>query len=230
MQRHPHHFTLEILRNLIVSAPGPFPIERRTSMLAECDALVAEPKVLVEEIEEKIRDFGKEIWPYRKAFDDLHDRHGQSKEEALMRDKLDPGTLTKMLEFVRDGGRLEDARHGALLEESFSAEEKFAIGQALLSAHEVVKEELERQCAGEKKAEFVEVVKYYQEMREKLVNRLDTLRGMGQASSKWEAEIAGKVRAFEDGFGFLGRDFFLEDINGAIEYYRDVIETTEVKD
>ncbi|MEK7606585.1 MAG: hypothetical protein AAB444_00060 [Patescibacteria group bacterium] len=227
MQRHPHHFTLEILRNLVVSAPGTFPADRRVAILAECDALVADPKSRLEEIEGKIMEFGKEIWPYRKAFDDLHDRYSKSKEEALMREKLDSGTLSKMLEFTRDGGRLEDVRHGALLEESFDPEEKFAIGQALLAAHETVKEELEKQCAGEKKAEFEEVVKHYQGVKEKLINRLDTLRGMGEASPKWAGEISEKVRAFEEGFGFMGREFTREDINGAIEYYRDVIEETE---
>ncbi len=190
-------------------------------------ALAADASIRLPEIEKTIIEFGKEIWPYRKAFDDLHDRYGRAKETAMMREKLDPETLSKMLEFVRDGGHLEDARNGALLEESFTPEEKFAIGQALLSAHEAVKEEIEKQCAGEKKAECETLVKYFQEAEQKFMDRVDTLRGMGEASPHWTADILEKVRAFEEGFGFLGREFTLDDVNAAIEYYRGAIEETE---
>lgn len=227
MQRHPHHFTLEILRNLIASAPGLFPADRRAAMEQRAEAMAADASVRLPEIEKTVIEFGKEIWPYRKAFDDLHDRYGRAKEEAMMREKLDPETLSKMLEFVRDGGRLEDARNGALLEESFTPEEKFAIGQAMIAAHEAVKEDLEKQCVAEKKAEFEEIVKHYRGVEEKLIDRVDTLRGMGEASPHWTADILEKVRAFEEGFGFLGREFTLDDVNASIEYYRGAIEETE---
>jgi hypothetical protein len=224
---HPFHFSLSLLKSVIDNAPKVFPVRRREEMLKIYETMAANPQTTQAEIEKAIIDFGKEIWPYRKAFQEMYKRYGQAKEESLIRDKLNPELLTKFLEFLRKGGRLEDFRHGAVFEETFTAEEKFILGQANLAVHEQIMEEIENLCQGEKKAEFQELLEEFQELEKRLLEKINILKGLANQNPKWALEINERVRAFEEGFSFIEKTYREEDIDGVIDYYRGVIEFGE---
>lgn len=224
---HPHHFSLNLLKRLIDSAPKAFPEEKRQEMAAAYEALLANQQANQSEIEETMIAFGKEIWPYRKAFWQMHERYGHKKEETVVREKLSPELRSKFLAFVSGGGDLEDFRHGAVLEATFTSEEKFALGQAELEAHNQVDAEIEAMCQGEKQAEFQAMVQEYQTLRDKLIEKINILKGMAQQAPKWAAEMEEKARTFEEGFCLLEKSYNLEDIDGAVDYYQGVIEETE---
>jgi hypothetical protein len=224
---HPFHFSLSLLKSVIDNAPKVFPVRRREEMLKIYETMAANPQTTQAEIEKAIIDFGKEIWPYRKAFQEMYKRYGQAKEESLLRDKLNPELLTKFLEFLRKGGRLEDFRHGAVFEETFTAEEKFILGQANLAVHEQIMEEIENLCQGEKKAEFQELLEEFQELEKRLLEKINILKGLANQNPKWAPEINERVRAFEEGFSFIEKTYREEDIDGVIDYYRGVIEFGE---
>ena len=224
MSLHPHHFSLNILKALIDSAPKAFPAEKRTEMGKSYEALLANLQASQAEIEETMIAFGKEIWPYRKAFWKMHDIYGSKREGVIVKEKLSPELRSKFLEFVSGGGDLEDFRHGAVLEETFTPEEKFTLGQAELEAHDQVDAEIETMCQGEKQAEFQEMVNGFQAFRDKLIEKINILKGMAQQAPKWAGEIEEKARTFEEGFSLLEKSYNIEDIDGAVDYYQGVID------
>lgn len=61
-----------MLKAIVDKAPNIFPQDRRDFMLATINAFEENVEVAADKIETAIADFGKEIWPYRKAFEKIY--------------------------------------------------------------------------------------------------------------------------------------------------------------
>ncbi|MDP3244652.1 MAG: hypothetical protein Q8M83_03265 [bacterium] len=227
MALHPHHFTLNLLKSVLDGAPKLFSLERREAMTKEYQALLANQQVGQTEIEEKIVEFGKEIWPYRLAFEKIHNRYGHGKEEEMALAALPPEMQNKFQAFVKDGGCLEDFRKGTVLEQTFTPEEKFILGQTVINIRHRVNVELKTACQKEKATEFNELLEENKKTLVRLNDKINILKGLAGQSPKWEAEIKERVRAFEESFSFIEKSYGEEDIDNAVDYYRGVIEETE---
>lgn len=223
MALHPHHFTLTLLKGVIDGAPKVFSSARREEMFKEYQNLLANQQISRTEIEEKIIAFGKEIWPYRTTFQKMLDRYGHGKEEALLGQELNPELHNKFQAFIKDGGCLDDFRKGTVLEETFTSEEKFALGQAMLNIRSRILSELETACQNEKAAEFNELLEENKKIRDRWVEKINILKGLAKQSPKWEAEIKERARAFEESFSFIEKSYNEEDLANAVDYYHDII-------
>lgn len=225
---HPNHYTLSLLKHLLDKAEHTlFPEKRLKEMHIEYDAFVKDHQVTQEEIEALTGKFGREIWPYQEALEELYKRHGKQKEEAMVQEQLSAELRTKYEKFLAGGGDLHDFRHGADIESHFTSEEKFEIGQAEVDAHHTVLQEIASACNIEHKPECEEVINEHKEKLKRIEKKLAALREMATSSEKWKPEIEEKIRAFENSFGYLSKTFHEEDIDGTIDYYQGVIESPE---
>lgn len=221
---HPHHFTISLLKHLLDKAEHTlFPQERLGVMRSEYDKLATNPSATLSDIEGTIAKFGREIWPYHEALEELYKRHGKAREEARVREKLSAELRTKYDQFLAQGGKLSDFRHGAALETYFTPEEKFALGQAVLDAHHSTLQEIASSCRADKKNECEEVIADHKKKLATIEEKLTMLRGLATQSEKWKPEIEDKIKTFEEAFGYLERTFHKEDLDGAIDYYRGMI-------
>lgn len=184
--------------------------------------LAADPNAALPQIEDAIVAFGKEIWPYRKAYQELHDAYG--KDEPYLRETLSPATRTKYEAFVAGGGKLEDVRGGGELERTFPPEEKREIEEAWLAARERTHRELDALIAGEWKQKFESSLAALRGKQEEIEKKIAALRAFAGESPKWSAEIVDKVKVFEEGWSGVEREVSEDDIRGEIDYYRGVIE------
>lgn len=221
---HPHQFTLNLLRSLIEGAPQAFPRARKNEMIAVYERFLNDLSVPVEEIENIAVEFGKEIWPYREAYQELYDEHGRAHEEALLREGLHEELRPKYEKFLAEKGNIERVR-GQLagLDLYFTSDEQAEIVKAELVAHDKIHGELERLIAGEKQEEYFAALEKWKKKQEQILEALAKLRGFATRSPKWAGEILGKVRTFEQGFGFLERPVSLMDVMGEIEYYEGIL-------
>jgi hypothetical protein len=217
-----HTYSLQLLREAIEKAPKAFPEERRSAMLAEHARLAADSNVALSQIEDAIVAFGKEIWPYRKAYQEIHDAYG--KDEPYLRETLSPATRTKYGAFVAGGGKLEDVRGGGELERTFTPEEKHEIEEAWLAARERAHRELDALIAGEWKQKFESSLAALRGRQAEIEKRIAALRALAGESPKWAAEILDKVKVFEEGWSGVEREVSEDDIRGEIDYYHGVIE------
>lgn len=220
----PHTYSLQLLREAIEKAPTAFPGDRRKIMQAAHARLAADPNAALPQIEDAIVAFGKEIWPYRKAYQELHDAYGM--DERYLREALSPGTRAKYEEFRKGGGKLEDVRGGAELERAFTPEEKHEIEEAWLAARERAHKELDAKIAGEWKDKFETAVAALRGKQEEIGKKIAALRAFAAESPKWAAEILDKVKVFEEGWSGVEREVTEDDIRGEIDYYRGVIEVS----
>lgn len=227
MLTHPHHYTLALLKHLLDKADHTlFPAPRLLELRKEYALLAASHETSQTKIEQTIARFGKEIWPYQEALEELYRRYGKKKEESLVREKLEAQLREKYDHFLEGGGDLTDFRHPDI-ETYFTPEEKFQIGQAVLEASHTVFKEIASACNVEHKDECEGVISEHKEKLERIEKKLVFLKELADTSEKWRPEIEEKIRAFEESFGYLTKTFHEEDIDGAIDYYRGVIEEPE---
>ncbi|OGL64982.1 hypothetical protein A3B21_03915 [Candidatus Uhrbacteria bacterium RIFCSPLOWO2_01_FULL_47_24] len=225
---HPHYYTLSILKHLLDKSEHTlFPAERLSALKAEYEKLTSNPAASLETIEKSIAAFGREIWPYHEALEELYFRHGKKKEEERVREKLTAETRQKYEQFLSAGGNLSDFRHGADIEVYFTPEEKYEIGQAVLDAHTTTLQEIAGSCRADKKNECEEVIADHKQKLFRIDQKLTVLKDMAARSDKWRAEILDKVHTFEKAFGYLEKTFHEEDLNGAIDYYLGVLDLSE---
>ena len=222
---HPNHYTLALLKHLLDKARHTlFPEDRLNEMHTKYEVFLQNHQATQQEIEELIGKFGKEIWPYHEALEELYKRHGQKKEDAMVKEKLAPELRKKYEKFLEDGGSLSDFRHGVETEMLFTSEEKFEIGKATVDANHTVLQEIANACNIEHKPECEEVIQDHKEKLARIEKKLDVLRAMAMRSEKWRPEIEERVHTFETAFGYLSKTFHEQDIDGTIDYYQGVIE------
>ncbi len=224
MNSHPYQFTLNLLRSLIEGAPAAFPHARKNAMAEVYKEFADDLTVSVEKIEETAYQFGKEIWPYREAYQELYDEYGRGAEEVALRDQLPEELKPKYEKFLSEKGNIERVRGQSLgLDLYFTPDEQAEIVRAELVAHDKIHGELERLIATEKQEEYFAALQAWQKKQAQIEEALQKLRGFASRSPKWGDEILAKVKTFEQGFGFIERPVTLMDVMGEIEYYEGIL-------
>ncbi len=226
---HPYPATLSLLRLSVEKAPEFFPAARREEMRAEIAALDAEPKTPVADIEKRIVSFGKEIWPYRRAFARIHDVEGRVREDRYLQEELEKrGLKEKYLNFLAKGSRVEDVRQGGPdFEIFFTPDERAAVVEAKLAVHDRVAKEIQAMCLDAKNGDCLTFINRYAAEQKDIEARIAAFASLAERSEKWAPEIRGKVRLFEEGWSGVEHDVTKEDVDGEIEYYRGVIDLFE---
>ncbi len=225
---HKYQYTLDLLKQVIDKAPKFFPEERRAKMLASFGEMKNDPSVPREKIEDAVIAFGKEIWPYRKAFWHVHDE-ARLEEEQYIREKLSSSLKGKYEQFLSRGGRIEDIKKEAQLEDLetfFTSDEMAEIVAAKLSAHDRVVAEVNSLCGGEKKDVCTGALEKYQKEMEEISELIGQLKKLAEQSEQWQGEILDKVRVFEEGWSGIEREVEKSDVKGEIDYYLGVISLT----
>lgn len=226
---HPHTHSLKLLELAISAAPAFFPDERRVMMHAEYERLATDTTSTLGDIEACLIEFGREIWPYRRAFAELHDRQGRQHEDAYLQEVLEKkGLKEKYLNFLAKGGRVEDVRQGGEFEVFFTPEERATVSAAKIDVHNRVVAELTTRCHGPEAEACTTLVSQYRAEQQEVFGLLAQLSALAAQSEKWGPEIHGKVAAFEQGWSGVERDVRAEEVRGEIDYYRGVMDLLEV--
>lgn len=224
LKQHPHKYVLDALKLEIDHMPVKVPKELSEKAHAAYDAFVNDPSVSAETIEEKVIEIGRSSWPYRKAFEEMYTKYGKKREEELFMEELPPDVREKFAAWKQSGKSLASPNDERDLETSFTADEKFALEEAMLSAEESVRGEVDELIEGEKAAEYEEHLKRYEETQRTIIEKLGELRTMGTNSHEWSGDIFARIKTFEEGWGMMGQEPTLEAIEREIESWRGNLE------
>lgn len=219
---HPYPFTVDLLKQVIEKAPVFFPVRRKNEMMDVLQSCQKDIRTPLAHIEKAIVDFGREIWPYRKAFWSIHDTDGKPKEESYLREEAEKeNVLTKYESFLKKGGGHEDLKFGSKrFEDSFTAEEKTALVRARLNAHERLVGEIRELCGGDRVNECtIYFAKYKQEQME-LDKLIFNFRALAERTKKYRDEIVNRAHVFESGWSGVERETTRTEVEAAIEYYQ----------
>ena len=94
-RRHPHAYTLDLMRLAVDRLPPTFSDKKKDGYRAKLTVFLKDPDVDYAEIQSTIAELGRESWPVRKAYEDMFERYGRSSEESFLLLKLDQGVREK---------------------------------------------------------------------------------------------------------------------------------------
>lgn len=221
---HKYQATIDLIKMVIHKLPCVFPVDRHQAMEAAIAGFERDPQARLDDIENKLIEFGFELWPYCEAHDAFHKIHGAAKEKALMREKLSPAAKVELDKFIKEGGDIESVKDGDKFEHFFSPDIQAELIAAEVEAHDEVHEEMEKLLSGERRADFDALLKSYQERLSMIVKKIQELESLAARSPQWAAEIMDKVKTFKEGFAYVERPPALDDVAREIQYYVDVME------
>lgn len=224
---HRYQYSLDLLSQIIDKAPRFFSPGRKQEMVAALEKFKQDADAPQKEIDDAIIAFGKEIWPYRKAFWHIHNTDGRHNEQEYLLKELSPELLQKYNLFLKKGFQIQDIRHGGDFEDFFTSEEKHALIEAKLNAHNKVVDAIESLCSGEHKDRCEDALVKYKNEVVAIENLIEHLRSFAGRSDKWRTEILDKVRTFEEGWSGLEKEVTSEAVQGEIDYYSGIIELFE---
>ncbi|MFH1047900.1 MAG: hypothetical protein V1738_06380 [Patescibacteria group bacterium] len=230
--RHPHTYTLQLFQLAIDKLPPNFNPERRDYYSGRLAEFLRDSSVPYEEIRLTITQLGRESWSERQAYRDMYRRYGRSSEESFLLNNLDEGVRAKFEKFIDDGGKinyLRGMRSVAQLteptpfEQYFSPEEKFAVAQALLEAHDQARKEIENLLTDSKSDEYRELIKHYGQKEKIIDQKINELGKMAKLSDKWRETIIDRVRVIEEGWSVMEQGIDEPSLDQEIEYWRGTL-------
>lgn len=226
---HPCQFTLDLILKMIERAPVTFPAEKKEEMKKKHAEFLKNKKISCAKIEEMVAKFGREIWPYRKAWEEMYKRYGHPKEGEYFESKLPKPMHDKYFACkVKGGGHcLREYRMCGLMEKCFTPEEKFDLDQAVLFALSQAKADVDKLVLEEKKDEYEKLFEKWSEKQKIMTAKIEELRKLALANPKWQAEILDKIKTIEQGWSIIERDITLEEIEKIIDFYQGAIESPE---
>lgn len=221
---HKYQATIDLMKTVIHKLPCVFPSDRHQAMEDAVARFERDPEAKLPDIENKLIEFGLELWPYCEAHDAFHKIHGAKKEKALMSASLSPTAKKELEAFIKEGGDIESMKDGEKFETFFSPEIRAELIDAEMKAHEQVHEEMERLMSTERRADFDALLRGYQDKMAAITNKIKELEALSARSPQWAAEIADKVKTFKEGFAYVERPATVDDVSREIQYYVDVME------
>lgn len=221
---NPHQATIDLFKAVLAGLTAAFPASRKAEMEKTLSDFAKNDAVTLGEIESRLIEFGKEIWPYQEAYEVFYKLYGEVREREAMRAKLSESARVALDKFLSEGGSVESMREGDKFETFFSTDIRAEIVSAELDAHDGVRAEMETLIAGEKNADFIAILGNQQEKLVKIAQKIKEFSNLASRSEKWSAEIADKAHNFELGFAFVEALPALDAVSHEIQYYVDIME------
>ncbi|MBN1585002.1 hypothetical protein JW899_01410 [Candidatus Uhrbacteria bacterium] len=233
---HPYRHTLSLLRLAIDRLPPTFDGERKRFYEEKLKEFESDPNVGYGEINRVIVDFGKESWPWRRAYEDFYRTYGRSSEEAHLLSGLGSELREKYERFIHEGGKInhleserprsgDDLHRPTPFERYFTPEEKFAIQEALLAARDESRREIDGLAVGEKAEDYGKAVGEWVRRQEEMDGKIRELKRLATVSSRWQPEIEDRIRMIEEGWSVVERGIDTEALGRELEYWKGTLES-----
>ena len=214
-------YTISIFRHLYTFVADVLPTELREEMAHALDHVEHDTELSREDIEETMIVFGKKVWPYRKALQELIELHEGKMGDQFFRSALSRSMQKRFEEFLQHDGTLRDIHSGAPAH-FFSADERVEINHALVDMHLHLKKYVIQHLKGLGKNEFEKRVVEFTKILEALDAELDHIRDMADDAQEHPLiarEMREHVRGFEHGLAFLGPEYTEEEVYRTKEHF-----------
>ncbi|MEK7083665.1 MAG: hypothetical protein AAB932_00325 [Patescibacteria group bacterium] len=213
--------TLSLFEHVYDALPPLSPEIIQTEMRHALDHVRYDPELTTEELEDTMIVFGKQLWPYMKAFHEFLDVYDGKLGEKFLIGKMPPAMKKRYKEFKEYGGAYRDL-HSGHPAPFFSGEERQALCVALVESSHDVRAHAAQAVLSTERRPYEERIVEFQLILDDIEKRLDTLRQMAddeQEHPELAAEIRAHIREFEYGLCFLGSAPKYEAVCNAEEHF-----------
>lgn len=178
--------------------------------------------VTEKQIHQALTLIGRKEFPYRKAYHELCASDEEKRLQELVFERLDDDLAKTIQEMTSHGVILEDYIKSDFFEKELTPEQKYQVQQAILLADDVLNNQCDER-ANKRQAQYKDLVEKWQKEADRLQEKIDQLRAMGQGHPKWSAEIDSICDRLEEGWSVVENDPSEEEIDKEREYWTTVL-------
>lgn len=214
--------TIKIFRIFYDKLPPLVPADILTSMKNELEGFETRGAQNVDEVEDKMINFGYKVWPWMQAHKEMMSDAMQNMVEHFLLPRLSDGILNKYTNYKNLGMPLEDLYSGRAAHGYFTEKERVELAQAMVDARNDLDNYIDHQVVGLEKERFLGRVKDLEEILEDIKTKLQYLKELADREDDHENlanEIRARIRAFEQGLCLLGPALKHEEVEEAIEFF-----------
>lgn len=160
----------------------------------------------LDHIEQTLIVFGKQIWPYRQAFDEFLCACEGRMGESFFLASLPPKIKQRFAQFLSEGGTYRDLHRGTPAT-FFTSDERVVLCERLVAIRQQLRRHTEQEVLTTERSEYEARILEFQHILDDMEKRLNTLRIMAdneQEHPGLAAEIREQVKGFEYGLCALG--------------------------
>ncbi len=212
--------TINLFWYLYNNLPPLFPEEVTLDMKNELENLANQPGLSVEGVEDKMVNYGYEIWPWSQAYNFFLEIAQEQLGDHFLLPQLSEGLQVKYLNFKGYGGTLADLQTGrpAII---FTPEERAELSEKLVDVRLQLRDYVRRDLTGMNQEKYFEKIEEYEELLKKIESNLNSLRDLvrNEENPVLISEINSKIKNFEHGLCFLGTEIDHEAIRQAKDFF-----------
>lgn len=224
--------TLIIYETILNRIPPLVPRDIKQSLEVELDRLYRREDTTLDEVEESMTVYGKKIWPYMKAFEEMVTVHEKRIGDTFLTKRASPG-LRKKYTLVRElGGEYGSIYSGETLDHFDHAEKHELAGLLVDLKHEVRRYAMQAVLTHDRKT-YEEKIEYYGGIIKEINEVIELLKDFAEEHAENHENLAedvrGKIKAIEQSLAFIGPEITIDEIRNTPEYYRGRREERKVR-
>lgn len=214
--------TIAIFEQVYNSLPPLVPERTKEEMQHALEHLKNDCTITVDDVDDTLIVFGKQIWAYWQAFKEFfHIYEGKLGEKFLL-GKLPRELKAHYLQFKEHGGNYKDVYSGSPMP-FFSVDERQVLAGALVQVDLDIRAHVIQAVLSTERKKYEDLIINFQTMLDDIEKRLGSLRQVAddeQEHPQLADEIRAQVRAFEFGLCLLGPNTKHEDVINAEVFFQ----------
>ena len=177
--------------------------------------------ITLEEVEDTMIQFGYEVWPWNQAYKEFLALAESKVGEHFLLPKLSRGLRIVYRQFKEEGGTIRDL-HSGNPAQSFTAEERVELCQALIALQTELRIYVNNEIVGLEKKRYLQRVGEFKDLLENIEQTLQHLRNLANTEQDHPTladEIRSQVRAFEHGLCLLAPELNYEAVCQSVDFF-----------
>ncbi len=219
---HPSvYHTIAIFERLLRDVPPLVPERTLSDAKAAYEQMRHNYSLSLREVEAVLLEFGKKLWPYRRAFHEFYEVYEGKLGEQFLRAKMKGNTKKKYDEFRALGGTYR-ALHSGENVEFFSSNERQKLCVILVEVSQSIREHTAQSVQSVDREQYEKRIVEFHTILEDIETRLDTLRQMAEDESEHpelREDLLSQVEGFEHGLCLLGQHTSYEAVCSSVEHH-----------
>ncbi|EKE07451.1 MAG: hypothetical protein ACD_18C00083G0006 [uncultured bacterium] len=212
--------TLNIFKQVHRNLPPLVDEKLREEMKSKIEDLIDTGNVTLEELEDIMIFYGKKVWPYVQAFEDIYHVYHEKLSEKIFLAKASKKIIKKYNLVKSTGVHFFDLFSGAI-HHLFSNDERLELTELLISLKKDIRQHTKQAVLTHDKSHYEEKINKYGQMIHDINRVIEDLHKFAnnEDDNNLTLDIRDKVRSIEYSLAFLGPKINFFEILDLPEYY-----------
>lgn len=212
--------TLDIFKQTYNNLPPLVAPNLREEMRQKIEAVLGGAKITLEEVEDFMIFYGKKIWPFVQAFEDIYHLYHEKLSEKIFLQKASKKIAKEYDLMKKTGVRFVDLFSGAV-HHFFAHESRVELMELLISLKKDIRQHAAQAVMTHEKENYEAKINKYGQMVKDINTVIEDLHKFAneEVGTDFASDILDKVRSIEYSFAFLGPKINYREIMDLPDYY-----------